>query len=110
MNDDRSFSRAAAIAAVVSLPLAAGNLIAMLATVHFDLNGMTDPLVLLHSGSGAAPLWRWSMILDVLGYYLAIVPLILLLRRSLRRPQPELGRSLRTVPRGLLLHRCHRWS
>ncbi len=90
MIDDRSFQRMAAIAAIVSLPLAAGNLIAMLATVHFNLDGMTDPLVLLHAGKAAAPLWRWSMILDIFGYYLPIVPLILLLRSSLRRPEPKL--------------------
>jgi hypothetical protein len=87
--DDRSFQLMAGIAAVVSLPLAAGNLIAMLATVHFNLNGMTDPLVLLHAGSSAAPLWRWSMVLDIFGYYLPIVPLILLLRRSLHDRSPN---------------------
>lgn len=86
---DRSFSHMAAIAAIASLPLAAGNLFAMLATVHFDLNGMTDPLVLLHAGAGAAPLWRSSMILDIFGYYLPIVPLILLLRSSLRHRGPN---------------------
>jgi len=79
----------AAIAAIASLPLAVGNLFAMLATVHFNLNGMTNPLVLLHAGAGAAPLWRWSMILDIFGYYLPIVPLILLLRSSLRHRGPN---------------------
>jgi hypothetical protein len=79
----------AAIAAVASLPLAAGNLIAMVATVHFNLKGMTDPLVLLHAGAGAAPLWRWSMVLDIFGYYLPIVPLILLLRSRLREQSPN---------------------
>jgi hypothetical protein len=81
---DRSFARVAAIAAIVSAPLAAGNLAAMLATVHFDISGMTNPLVLLHAGRAAAPLWRWSMVLDIFGYYLLIVPLVLLLRTSLR--------------------------
>jgi hypothetical protein len=85
---DRSFARMAAVAAIVSLPLAAGNLLAMLATVHFNLDGMTNPLVLLHAGRAAAPLWRWSMVLDIAGYYLPIVPLILLLRVSLRRFGP----------------------
>jgi hypothetical protein len=89
MIDDRSFSRVAAIAAIASLPLAAGNLLAMLATVHFNLNGMTNPLLLLHAGTAAAPLWRWSMILDIFGYYLPIVPLILLLRSSLRHQSPN---------------------
>ena len=86
---DRSFSRMAAIAAIASLPLAVGNLIAMLATVHFNVDGMTNPLVLLHAGTEAAPLWRWSMILDIFGYYLPIVPLILLLRSSLRHQSPN---------------------
>jgi hypothetical protein len=79
-----SFTRMAATAAIVSLPIAAGNLVAMLATVHFNLKGMTDPVVLLRSGTAAAPLWRLSMVLDILGYYLPIVPLILLLRSSHR--------------------------
>jgi hypothetical protein len=89
MIDDRSFARMAAVAAIASLPLAAGNLLAMLATVHFNLSGMTNPLVLLHAGTAAAPLWRWSMILDIVGYYLPIVPLILLLRGSLRQHSPN---------------------
>jgi len=89
MIDDRSFSRMAAIAAIASLPLAAGNLLAMLATVHFNVDGMTNPLVLLHAGTAAAPLWRWSMILDIFGYYLPIVPLIQLLRSSLRHQSPN---------------------
>ena len=81
---DRSFARVAAIAAIVSAPLAAGNLAAMLAAVHFDISGITNPLVLLHAGRAAAPLWRWSMVLDIFGYYLLIVPLVLLLRTCLR--------------------------
>jgi hypothetical protein len=83
--NDRSFHRMAGISAVASLPLAVGNLLAMLAAVHFNLTGMTNPLVLLHAGAGAAPLWRWSMILDVFGYYLPIIPLIMYLRGSLRQ-------------------------
>src|SRR5262249_60198271 len=64
---DRSFARVAAIAAIVSAPLAAGNLLAMLAAVHFDISGMTNPLGLLHAGRAAAPVWRgggwlWSFL------------------------------------------------
>lgn len=86
---ERSFTRVAAIVAIASAPLAAGNLFAMLATVHFEIGGMTDPLVLLHAGRAAAPLWRWSMVLDIFGYYLPIVPLVLLLRTSLRDLSPS---------------------
>jgi hypothetical protein len=83
--DDRSFERVAAIAAIASLPLSAANLLAMLATVHFDLEGMTNPLVLLHAGASTAPLWRWSMVLDIFGYYLPIVPIVLAMRGRLCR-------------------------
>ncbi len=89
MISDRSFPHMAAIAAIASLPLAVGNLFAMLATVHFNLNGMTIPLILLHAGAPAAPLWRWSMILDIFGYYLPIVPLVLLLHNSHRTRSPN---------------------
>jgi hypothetical protein len=85
---DRSFAQMAAVAGIVSLPLAVGNLLAMLAAVHFNLSGITDPLVLLRAGRTAAPLWRWSMVLDIAGYYLPIVPLILLLREYLRQRGP----------------------
>ena len=49
---------------------------------------MTNPLVLLHAGAGEAGLWRWSMVLDIVGYYLPIIPVILLLRSSLRLRGP----------------------
>ena len=86
---DGSFGRMAAIAAMVSLPLAAGNLLTMLAAVHFDLSALSDPLVLLHQGATAARLWHWAMVLDILGYYLLIVPVILLLRSWLRAKSPN---------------------
>jgi hypothetical protein len=86
---DGSFGRMAAIAAMVSLPLAAGNLLAMLAAVGFDLNALSHPLVLLHQGATGATLWHWAMVLDILGYYLLIVPLILALRSWLRAKSPN---------------------
>jgi len=70
--------------AVVSMPLAIGNLIAMLVAAGGDPDALTDPLILLHIGPAGAEWWRWSMILDLFGYYLLIVPLTLLLRDRLR--------------------------
>jgi hypothetical protein len=79
----------AGVAAIASLPLAIGNLLAMLGAVHFDLKGISDPIVLLHAGTGAAGLWRLSMILDIVGYYLPIVPLLFMLRNVLRPRSPN---------------------
>jgi hypothetical protein len=87
--DERSFRRFAGMAAVISAPFAAANLIAMFAAVHFDLDAISHPLVLLHQGGSAATLWRWSMVFDALGYYLLIVPVIMVLRSSLRRKNPN---------------------
>ncbi|MFI5036761.1 MAG: hypothetical protein ACHQFZ_11235 [Acidimicrobiales bacterium] len=66
-----------------------GEIIAMLAAVHFNVNGMSHPLVLLRAGVSAAPLWRLSMVLDILGYYLLVIPLFLLLRTATRPQSPK---------------------
>ena len=87
--DEQSFRRAAAIAAIVSVLFAAGNLVTALAAVGFDLNAISHPLALISRGAAAAALWHWSMLLDTFGYYLLIVPLVLLLRRALRDQSPN---------------------
>ncbi len=79
----RSFSRAAGLVAVLSLPFAAANLFTMFAAVHFDGRGMSDPLVLLRAGGSAPTLWRWAMVFDILGYYLLLLPPLLVLHRWL---------------------------
>jgi hypothetical protein len=81
---DNSFRRMAGFVAVVSLPFAVGNLLTIALAVHFNLNALSNPLLLIHTGAAGARWWHWSMILDSLGYYLMIVPLILLLRGSSR--------------------------
>jgi hypothetical protein len=87
--DQHSFRRFAGLAAVISAPFAAANLIAMFAAVHFDLGAISHPLVLLRQGGDAATIWRWSMVFDALGYYLLIVPAILALRSSLHHRKPN---------------------
>jgi hypothetical protein len=85
---ERSFMAVATVAALASAPLAAGNLVLMFAAVHFDVNGISAPLVLLRAGASAAPLWKWGMVLDILGYYLPVVPLVVVLRPALHRAAP----------------------
>ncbi len=60
----------------------------MLLALGFDVEAVLDPLALLAGGPFAATVWRWSMVLDLLGYYLLIIPLILLLRRWLGTRHP----------------------
>ncbi|MBC8161305.1 MAG: hypothetical protein H7Z42_08805 [Roseiflexaceae bacterium] len=83
MNHERSFQRMAAITALLSAPLAFGNTLTMLLALGFDVEAVMDPLALLASGPFGAEMWRWSMVLDMLGYYLLIVPLTLFLKRWL---------------------------
>ncbi len=89
MHHERSFQRMAAIIAVLSAPFAFGNTLVMLIAMNFDVDAITNPLAILASGTEAADLWRWSMVLDMLGYYLLIVPLVLLLRQWLGQRSPR---------------------
>jgi len=87
--DERSFRRVAAIAAIISVAFAAGNLVTALGAVGFEPNAISHPLALIARGASAARLWHWSMLLDSFGYYLLIVALVLLLRRALRDKSPN---------------------
>jgi hypothetical protein len=71
--------------ALLSLPVAIGNLLTIGIAAHFDLNVLSHPLLLLHAGIASARWWHVSMLLDVLGYYLMIVPLALILRSHVKR-------------------------
>lgn len=83
-SSDRTFRRTAAICAIVSAPLAIASVAVSLAAVKFNFAAMADTTMLLHAGRGAAGFWRAGMLLDLFGYYLPIVPLVLLLRSALR--------------------------
>jgi hypothetical protein len=85
---DPSFRRFVAICAIVSAPLAIGSVVTSLATVRFDFSAMADPMMLLRAGVRGAALWRTSMLLDLFGFYLPIVPLVLFLRAAFR-PRAE---------------------
>jgi hypothetical protein len=83
---DRGFRRAAAIAAIVSAPLAVASAVTGLAAVSFNFAALSDPTLLLRvPGEGAAGLWRMSFLFDLFGYYLFVVPLVLVLRAAFLR-------------------------
>lgn len=99
---ERQFGRCAAVAAIASVPLALANWVTMFAAVRFDMSAMSDPAVLLSQGETGAHWWRVAMLLDIGGYYLLIVPLVIVVHDRLR---PCSGRWL-DVATGSLLTYC----
>jgi hypothetical protein len=81
---DARFQRLAAAGALLSAPLAALCLLTSLAAARFDVGALREPARALAGGTRAAHLTAWSMRLDLLGYYVLLLPLTLLLWRRLR--------------------------
>lgn len=79
MDSTRSFQRLAAVAAIISAPLAIGNMATGMMAVDYDFDVFSNMRLVLDVGAESASLWRWSNILDIFGYYLLIIPLTLFL-------------------------------
>lgn len=79
MNDNRSFQSLAAICAIISGPLAIISIVLGLKAVDFNFEVFSDMTLLLKTGESGATFWRWSMILDIFGYYLLLTPIAFLL-------------------------------
>jgi Domain of unknown function (DUF4386) len=88
--DQRSFQRLVAAAAIVSAPLAFGNIALGAAAIGYavDVRAVLDPAAATPIGATDAGLLRWSMICDLFGYYLLLAPLALLLGHLLRPKRP----------------------
>lgn len=89
MDDSRSFQRMAAIAAIISMPLAVATTVIGLIPVNNNLDAMNDLRLFLPTGVSGARLWRWTMVLDLFSYYLLIVPLTGWLWRWLKPRSPN---------------------
>jgi hypothetical protein len=89
MGDDR-FERVVGVTAIAAAPLAIATSVLLFAAVEFDIEAVSDPPGIIRFGARAAPLLFWSMICDVLGFYLLLAPLALFLRSSLRARSPGL--------------------
>jgi hypothetical protein len=83
-NSDGSFRRFGAIAAMVSIVPAFASLLVALPAVDWDMNAVSDMMLFLKSGERGAALGRWSMVLDMFGYYLLIAPAVLYVGHSHR--------------------------
>lgn len=89
MNDHRSFQRFAALAAIISFPLTIGSIVLSGMALDFNMDAATNPALLLSVGADGANLSRWGMILDMLGYYLPLLPVALFLWRWLGSRDPD---------------------
>ena len=84
-----SFSRFAGVCALLSAPLAFGCLLLALQAVDFDFAALEDPTGSLGVGAQAARLVRWSMVLNLFGYYLLLAPAALYLHERLGAREPQ---------------------
>jgi hypothetical protein len=90
MNSQQSFQRFAAVTVIVSFPLAlASDVVFFSLPINFSPDLANDPAVILSVGTDGANLLRWGMILDMLGYYLPLLPLALFLQHWLRPRNPD---------------------
>ncbi|HEU0294559.1 MAG TPA: DUF4386 family protein [Anaerolineales bacterium] len=89
MNSHRSFQRFAALAAIISFPLALGSIVLSGIPVNFSPDVPTNPALWLSVGADGANLSRWGMILDMFSYYLPLLPVALFLWRWLGSRNPD---------------------
>jgi hypothetical protein len=89
MNDHQSFQRVAAVTAIVSFPLALASVVLSAIAQNFSPDVAANPALMLSIGAGGANLLRWGMILDMLGYYLPLLPVALFFWRWLGSRNPN---------------------
>ena len=79
MNNERFFQKLAGAAAILSAPLGFASMILVLMPVDFNFEAFENYSLFLTAGPAGAGILRWSMILDVFGYYLLLVPAMFVL-------------------------------
>lgn len=88
--------RLVASTAILSTVLAFGCTAVALVAVRFNFGAFDDPLGQIGVGAGAGRLLYWSMILDMFGYYLLLIPSVLYLWDWMRR-RASFGATLYTL-------------
>jgi len=90
MSDHQSFQRFAALAAIISFPLALGSIVLSGMAIDFNfMDAATNPVLALSVGADGASLLRWGMILDMFSSYLPLLPVALFLWRWLGSRNPD---------------------
>ena len=103
MNGNSSFQRFTAIIAILSFFTAFTSNVLQGIPLHFNPNVMSDPTLILSVGLNGANLLRWGLILDMLGYYLPLLPVALFIQHWYRSGTPEWVRFYTTCGLGYIL-------
>lgn len=74
--------------AVISMPVAFISLYLAMAAVSFDLEAVGDPLHSIAIGADKANFVHWSMIFDMFGFYLLLIPATIYLYFQMRDDSP----------------------
>lgn len=88
INGNRSFQRFAAITAILSFFFAVASDVLQGIPVNFKSDFPINPSMFLSVGTSGAGLLRWGLLLDMLGYYLPLLPLALFLYQWLKTKSP----------------------
>lgn len=105
MRGDKRFQCTAAWLAILALPLAYANVGLALLAIDFDLAAFADTargFQLAASHPHGVELIRWSMLTDMLGFYLLLVPLALVLWDWIEKHNPQFVRLFTVLGLGYL--------
>ena len=89
MNGNISFQRFAAISAIMCFLFALASNVLQGIPVNFSSDVITNPPLMLSVGAESGNLLRWGLILDMLGYYLPLLPIVLFIQHWYRSRNPE---------------------
>ena len=87
MKPERNYQRLVGLLTMLSALLALGSMVVGSFAVEFNFDAFTNPTVLLNYSQHHEAA-KWSMLLDMLGYYLLLVPVIFYLHEQLRSKTP----------------------
>jgi Domain of unknown function (DUF4386) len=103
MNDNYSFQRFAAIIAIASFFFAVASDVLQGIPVNFKSDFPINPSMFLSVGISGASLLRWGLLLDMLGYYLPLLPLAIFIQKWLKAKNPIWIRFYTTCGLGYIL-------
>lgn len=95
-HDIAGFQRVAAVSAIIAAPFSYLLTFTLLRAVSFDFTILGTPSELIAIGPGGAQVFRWTMVLDIIGQYFLLLPLVVFLWYWLR-PKAYLTVTLLTI-------------